>query len=317
MSVTLKPLDQQVIVVFGASRGIGRATALLAAKRGAKVVAAARDQEALESLVAEAAPADVVMSVADAVELGQVREVAELAASHFGRVDTWAHVAGVGAYSRFEDITPDEFRRVIDVDLMGPVYGAMAAMPHLRRQGGAFVVVSSEIAKRGFPLATSYSAAKHGVDGFLEALRVEFQHDRVPISVTQILPAAIATPFFEQARTRLGVRPSGPPPVYPPEKVAEAILHAAQHPKRDMIVGAAAKVQLLLQKVSPKLMDALARVTAIRSSARRSRRVRPTAMRCSHHRRAMTGCTARSPAPIPVVGERRSRSESRIARGRA
>lgn len=262
MSVTLKPLDQQVIVVFGASRGIGRATALLAAKRGAKVVAAARDQEALESLVAEAAPADVVMSVADAVELGQVREVAELAASHFGRVDTWAHVAGVGAYSRFEDITPDEFRRVIDVDLMGPVYGAMAAMPHLRRQGGAFVVVSSEIAKRGFPLATSYSAAKHGVDGFLEALRVEFQHDRVPISVTQILPAAIATPFFEQARTRLGVRPSGPPPVYPPEKVAEAILHAAQHPKRDMIVGAAAKAQLLLQKVSPKLMDAFARITA-------------------------------------------------------
>jgi NAD(P)-dependent dehydrogenase (short-subunit alcohol dehydrogenase family) len=264
MELRLKPLAQQVIVVFGASSGIGRVTARLAAERGAKVVAAARDQEALNSLAAEVAPAKVVVGTADAADVDQVRAIADLAMSSFGRIDTWAHVAGIAAYARFADVTPEEFRRVVEVDLLGPVHGAMAALPHLRRQGGAYVVVSSEIARRGFPLASSYSAAKHGVDGFVEALRVELQHERAPVSVTQIMPAAIATPFFEHARTRLGVRPSGPPPVYPPEKVAEAILHAAEHPQRDIIVGAAAKVQLLVQKLSPKLMDAFSRATAFR-----------------------------------------------------
>jgi NAD(P)-dependent dehydrogenase (short-subunit alcohol dehydrogenase family) len=263
MTITLKPIDQQVMVVFGASRGIGRTTALMAARRGARVVAAARDSEALDSLVEEAAPGEVVAAVADVADLAQVRQVADVAIEQWGRIDTWAHVAGIGMYSRFEDITPDEFRRVIDVDLMGPVYGAMAALPHLRREGGAYTVVSSEVARRGLPLATAYSAAKHGVDGFVEALRTELRHDGVPVSVTQILPAAIATPFFEQARTRLGVRPSGPPPVYPPEKVAEAILRSAQRPKRDLIVGGAAKVQLLAQKVSPRLMDAFASAAGV------------------------------------------------------
>lgn len=193
-----------------------------------------------------------------------MRAIAELAVARLGRIDTWAHVAGIAEYARFEDHTPEEFRRVVEVDLLGPVHGAWAALPHLRRQGGAYVVVSSEIARRGFPLASAYSAAKHGVDGFVEALRVELQHERAPVSVTQVLPAAIDTPFFEHARTRLGVRPSGPPPVYAPEKVAEAILHAAQHPRRDVIVGGAAQVQLLLQRLSPKLMDAFSRATAFR-----------------------------------------------------
>jgi NAD(P)-dependent dehydrogenase (short-subunit alcohol dehydrogenase family) len=155
-----------------------------------------------------------------------------------------------------------EFRRVIDVDLLGPVWGARAALPHLRTAGGALVVVSSEIAKRTFPLTSSYGAAKHGVDGFLEALRVELQHDRAGVSVTQIMPAAVDTPFFEHARTRLGVRPSGPPPVYSPEKAAKAILRAAEHGGRDVAVGSAAKVQLALQRVSPRIMDAFARTAA-------------------------------------------------------
>jgi len=263
MALTLKPLDQQVLVVFGASSGIGRATALLASQRGAAVVAAGRDRRALDSLAKEA-PGEVAVGIADAVDPEQVRGIADLALSRFARIDTWAHVAGVAEYAPFSEVSPEEFRRVVEVDLLGPVHGAMAALPHLRRQGGAFIAVSSEIARRGFPLASSYSAAKHGVDGFLEALRVELQHDRVPVSVTQIMPAAIDTPFFEHARTRLGVRPSGPPPVYPPEKVAEAILEAAQRPKRDLIVGGAARVQLLVQKVSPRLMDAFTRATAFR-----------------------------------------------------
>jgi short-subunit dehydrogenase len=121
-------------------------------------------------------------------------------------------------------------------------------------------VVSSELAKRSFPLTSSYSAAKHGVDGFVEALRLELDHEDAGVSVTQIMPAAVATPFFEHARTRLGVRPSGPPPVYSPETVAEAILHAAEHGGRDVTVGSAAAMQLALQRISPRLMDVFSRV---------------------------------------------------------
>ena len=265
MSVQHKPIGEQVMVVFGATSGIGRATALEAAARGAKVVAAGRDEVALASLVRDAAPAQVVTAVADAADPAQVQAVADLAVATWGRIDTWAHVAGVGAYARFEDMTVEEFRRVVDVDLLGPVWGARAALPHLRAgAGGALVVVSSEVAKRSFPLASAYGAAKHGVDGFLEALRVELQHEKAPVSVTQIMPAAVDTPFFENARTRLGVRPSGPPPVYSPEKIAEAILRAAERGGRDVAVGSAAKVQLALQRLSPRIVDALARVAAFR-----------------------------------------------------
>ena len=264
MKLQHKPLSDQVVVVFGATSGIGRATALEAAARGAKVVASGRDELALASLARDAAPSSLVTTGAEAADPAQVQAVAERAVSTFGRIDTWAHVAGVGAYAPFEEMSVEEFRRVVDVDLLGPVWGARAALPHLRTGGGALVVVSSEVAKRSFPLASSYSAAKHGVDGFLEALRVELQHEKAPVSVTQVMPAAVDPPFFENARTRLGVRPSGPPPVYAPETVAKAILHAAEHGGRDVAVGSAAKVQLALQRLSPRLMDAFARVAAFR-----------------------------------------------------
>ena len=266
MDLKLKPLSEQVIVVFGASSGIGRVTALEASRRGAAVVAAARGTEALESLAREAgADRRFATVTADAADPVQVRAVGDRAVDRFGRLDTWAHVAGVGEHARFIDTPLEEFRRVVEVDLLGPVYAAHAALPHLGAGGGgAFIVVSSEVARRAFPLISAYSAAKHGVDGFLEALRVELQHDRVPVSVTQILPGTVATPFFEHSRSRLGVRPSGPPPAYRPERVAAAILRAAEHPKRDIVVGGAAKLQLGLQRLSPRLVDAFARWTAFR-----------------------------------------------------
>jgi short-subunit dehydrogenase len=264
MSETKKPIGEQVIVVFGATSGIGRATALSALRQGAKVVATGRDQQALESLAAEAATDSIATFAAEATDAGEVEAVAALAASAYGRIDTWAHVAGTAEYSRFEDMTPDEFRRVIEVDLLGPVWGARAALPHLRASRGALVVVSSEVAKRSFPLLTSYSAAKHGVNGFLEALRGELQHEKAGVAVTQIMPAAVATPFFEHARTRIGVRPSGPPPVYTPETVAKAILHAAEHGGRDVPVGMAAKTALAFQRISPTAMDFVSRAMAFR-----------------------------------------------------
>ena len=266
MNVKLKPLFEQVIVVFGASSGIGRITALEACRRGARVVAASRGGEGLDSLAAEAGADDrLAIRVADAADPAQVQAVADGAVAQFGRLDTWAHVAGVAEHARFEDVPLEDFRRVIEVDLLGPVYAAKAALPHLRQAGGgAFIVVSSMIAKRSFPLVSSYSAAKHGVNGFLESLRVELQHDDVPVSVTEIQPGTIDTPFFEHARTRLGVRPSGPPPVYPPERVAAAILRAAEHPGREVLGGGAAKAQLLMQRISPAAVDAFTRLAAFR-----------------------------------------------------
>lgn len=266
MKYSHKPIDQQVVVVIGASSGIGRATVKEALRRGAQVLACARGGQALSTLAVDVtAPERLETMVGDAADPASMVAVAAAAVERFGRIDTWAHVAGVAEYARFEDHTPEEFRQVVEVDLLGAVHGAMAALPHLRREGrGAYVVVSSEIAKRSFPLTSAYSAAKHGVNGFVEALRVELQHEKVPISVTEVQPAAIDTPFFEHAKTRLGVRPSGPPPVYSAEKVARTILASAERPRREVTVGGAAAVQLGLQRISPHIMDAFARATAFK-----------------------------------------------------
>ena len=260
--VTLKPLSEQVVVVFGASSGIGRVTALEAVRRGAHVVGAARDGQALASLVGaadEIRPGRIAIGTADAANFSEVARIADITITRFGRIDTWAHVAGVGQWGRFTEMLPEEFKRLIEVDLLGPVYGAMAALQHMRERGGAYIAVSSETARRAFPLMSAYSAAKHGVDGFVEALRAELEHDGVPVSVTEIMPGSIRTPFFENARSLLGVRGSGPPPVYSPEKVADAILDAAEHPRREVVVGGAAKLQLAMQKMSPRLVDSMAR----------------------------------------------------------
>ena len=256
----LKPIDQQVVAVVGASSGIGRETALRFAQRGAKVVVSARSEEGLQTLVDEirrmggqatAVPADVT-------DFAQVQAVADRAAAEYGRLDTWVHAAAVAVYATFEQTTPEEFKRVIDVNLTGQAYGAMAALPHLRREGrGALIHVSSIEAKRAFPYHSAYAASKHGIDGFLEALRVELQREGVPISVTNVMPASINTPLFNKARTKIGVKPMPAPPIYQPSTVADVILYAAEHPSRDLIAGGAGRAIILNQRISPRMMDAL------------------------------------------------------------
>ncbi|HEY0128449.1 MAG TPA: SDR family oxidoreductase [Rubrobacteraceae bacterium] len=235
-----KPIEEQVVVLIGASSGIGRETALRFARKGAKVMVSARGEEGLDSLVEEirGEGGEATAVVADTSEFGQVEAVADRAVEQYGRLDTWVHLAAVGLFATFEQTTPEEFGRVIDVNLMGQVYGAMAALPHIKRQGrGGLIHISSVEAKRSFPLHSAYGASKHSIDGFLEALRVELRHEGWPISVSQVMPGTINTPFFDKGRTKLGVKLVTPPPIFRPSIVTDAVLHAAENPARDLMVG--------------------------------------------------------------------------------
>lgn len=256
----LKPINQQVVAVVGASSGIGRDTAMQFAKRGAKVAVAARSEPGLLSLVDEIRRngGEAISVVADVSDFEQVKAIADKTVEQYGRLDTWVHAAATGVLAQFDQITPEEFKRVIDVTLLGQAYGAMAALPHLKREGrGALIHVSSMEGRRALPLQSPYSSAKHGVEGFLESLRVELQHEGIPISVTSVKPAVINTPFYNKVRTKVGVKPTGIPPYYQPSLVTEAILYVAEHPTRDFIVGDVGKVLDVLQRVSPELVDYL------------------------------------------------------------
>lgn len=254
----LKPVEEQVVALMGASSGIGREAALRLARRGARVVVSGRDEEGLGSLVQEirGSGGEATAVPAEVTEFDEVKAVADRAAAEYGRLDTWIHLAGVSVFSRFEDMTPEEFRRVVEVDLVGQAYGAMAALPHLRREGrGALVHISSVLGRRSVPLQSAYCASKHGVEGLVESLRLELKHEGLDIGVTSVMPASINTPFFDKARTRLGVKPMSFPPFYEPGLVAEAILYAAENAPRDLFVGGAGKAMILNQRLSPRLMD--------------------------------------------------------------
>src|SRR5215212_11485899 len=258
--VKLKPVGQQVVALMGASSGIGRETALRFAKRGAKVVVSARGEEGLDSLVEEIRDegGEAIAVPAETAQFEQVKAVAERAVQEYGRLDTWVHLAAVGLFATFEETTPKEFARVVDVNLMGQVYGAMAALPHIKQEGrGALIHVSSVEAKRSFPFHGAYGASKHGIDGFLEALRVELRHEGWPIGVTQVMPGTINTPFFDKGRTKIGVKPVGIPPIYEPETVADIILYAAENPARDLVSGGAAQTLIINQRLSPRMLDAV------------------------------------------------------------
>jgi NAD(P)-dependent dehydrogenase (short-subunit alcohol dehydrogenase family) len=260
MSMRLKPIEEQVVVLMGASSGIGRETALRFARRGAKVVVSARGEEGLDSLVEEirGEGGEATMTIADTSEFDQVKAVADRAVEEYGRLDTWVHLAAVGLFATFEQTTPEEFERVIDVNLMGQVYGAMAALPHLKREGrGALIHISSVEAKRSFPFHSAYGASKHGIDGFLEALRVELKREGWPISVAQVMPGTINTPFFDKGRSKLGVKAVGVPPIYEPQTVADVILYVAENPARDLVSGGAAQALIVSQRLSPRMLDAI------------------------------------------------------------
>lgn len=265
MSITLKKLDQQVIVITGASSGIGLVTAREAARRGAAVVLASRDAAdlavAAESIRAEGGRAEYV--VADVADFDEVAAVAERAARAFGGIDTWVNNAGVSIYGRVGDVPLADARRLFETNYWGVVHGSLVAVPYLRRRGGgALINVGSVLSDTAMPLQGHYSASKHAVKGFTDALRVELEHDGTPVSVTLIKPAAVDTPYPEHAGNQLGVEPTQQPPVYTPALVARAILAAAERPYRDIKIGSAAKLYTTLETFAPAFGDWLKQETA-------------------------------------------------------
>lgn len=261
MSPSLKPLNQQVIVITGASSGIGLATAQDAARAGARVVLAARSGDVLEAIVAtlEKQGHEAIHVVADVAERGQVQRIADAAIERFGRIDTWANVAGVTIYGKLDEVLDADSRRLFDVNFWGMVHGSLVALPHLRRHGGALINVGSEASEVAVPLQGMYSASKHAVKGFTDALRIEVEQlDQAPVSITLIQPTAVNTPLPDKARNYLEHQPKLPTPQLDPHRVASAILQAAVTPTRDLKVGMMATLDVAIEKMVPALADRVA-----------------------------------------------------------
>ncbi|MDP4002165.1 SDR family oxidoreductase [Methylobacterium sp. NEAU K] len=255
-----KPLSEQVVVITGASSGIGLATARMAAERGARVVLAARSGDALARVEAEieGIGGKAVHVVADVGSRADVQAIADRALAVFGGFDTWVNVAGGTIYGRLREISDADHARLLQTNLWGTVFGSLVAVEQLRAHGGALINMGSVASDLAFPFQGMYAASKHAVKGFTDALRMELAHEGAPISVTLIKPTSIDTPLPGRARNYMDREPSLPPPVYPPTEVANAILHAAVHPQRDIIVGGAGKAFVAGKEFAPGAYDLLA-----------------------------------------------------------
>ncbi|WP_111413489.1 SDR family oxidoreductase [Billgrantia lactosivorans] len=269
MALPLKRLEEQTLVITGATSGIGLATTRLAAERGARLVVVARDESALEALVEELDQrgAAAVAVAADVGDPKQVRDIAQTAIHQFGGFDTWINNAGVSLFGYLTDQPLEDQRRLFDTDFWGVVHGSLEAARHLavraEPHGGAIINLGSVVSDRAIPLQGMYSAAKHAVKGFTDALRMELEELGAPISLTLVKPGSIATPFPHHAGNHLAVEPTLPPPLYEPSVVAEAILHCAEHPRRDMRVGGASKGIAMLGQLAPRLADRIMRRSMI------------------------------------------------------
>src|SRR5881227_4148022 len=252
-----KPLREQVILVTGASSGLGRAVARLAAQRGAKVVVTARTGEALDACVREieAFGSEALAVTADCTVQDEVAQVVEQAIDRFGRIDTYVANAIVTVYAETYRYAPEELRRVMDVNFFGQVYGYWAALPHLRASRGTFLSVNSALAYRGIPLQGAYCASKAALRAFFESARVELRKEGWDVAVSVVLPGAINTPQFDRDRQKIGYQPQPVPPIYQPEPFAAAVLHCCEHPVRELPIGWGAQKLLWGQKLSPRLGD--------------------------------------------------------------
>lgn len=247
-----------VVVIAGASSGIGRATARRYAARGAKLILASRSASALDEVAAECrtAGAEVVTVPTDVRDEAAVLALADRAVRRFGRIDVWVTVAGVFAYGAFEDLSPEVFRQVVETNLMGQVHAARAALPIFRRQGaGSLVMVASLYSRVAAPLVSPYVLSKWGLLGFATTLRQEARGER-GIRVRVILPATVDTPIYQNAANVTGRRVHPLPPASSPERVARAIVAAPRRRRFATNVGQLQRLAVPLQRVAPNVYDA-------------------------------------------------------------
>jgi NAD(P)-dependent dehydrogenase (short-subunit alcohol dehydrogenase family) len=251
------PLRDQVVVVTGASSGLGRAVARAAGTRGAKVVVTARTAEALDACVREieAAGGEGHAVPADCAVQDEVAQVVEQAVDRFGRIDTYVANAIVTVYAETYRYDAEELRRIMDVNFFGQVYGYWASLPHLRETRGTFVSIQSALAYRGIPLQGGYCASKAALRNFFESARVELEKAGWGVDVSVVHPAAINTPQFDRDRQKIGKQPQPVPPIYQPEPFAQAVLHCCEHPIRELPVGWGAQKLMWGQKLSPRAGD--------------------------------------------------------------
>lgn len=264
MAVQLRNIKEQVVVITGATSGIGLTTARMAAEQGAKLVLAARSGDALDQLASELrrTGTQVATVVADVGNPADVERIGQAALERFGRIDTWVNNAGISIFGRNEDIALDDMQRLFQTNYWGVVHGSLEAVKHMKtRGGGAIINLGSELSDVSIPLQGLYAASKHAVKAFTDSLRVELEKDKAPISVTLVKPAAIDTMFAAHAKNYMDKEPSLPPPIYAPELVAKSILYAAQHPKRDVFVGGAAKAFSVGNLAMPGVLDRYMRAT--------------------------------------------------------
>ena len=264
----LKKLKNQVIVITGASSGIGLVTARLAAKAGAKLVLAARSEGPLMQLAEEITKAGgkAAYIVADVGVRDQVRAIAALAVARFGGFDTWINDAGVSIYGKVVDTPVEDMRHQFETNYWGVVYGSLEAVEHLKTRGGALINIGSTLSERAAILQGSYSATKHAVKGFTDALRMELALDKDPVSVTLIKPGPIDTPYPLNAKNYMDAEARHPSPAYAPEVVARAILRSAQKPMREVFVGGGGRGIALTGVLNPALSDAFMRKVMVPQS---------------------------------------------------
>lgn len=258
MRIRLKPIDQQTIVITGASSGNGLSAALQASRRGAAVVLVARNRESLDQIERDiVASGGRATSVAvDVASRGAAEEIVAKAVEVFGGFDSWVNNAAAGVYGTLEQVPVEDHERIFAVNYFGTLYACLAAARHLKeRGGGAIVNVGSILGDRAIIQQGPYSASKHAIQGLTDTLRMELEHQSAGISVTLIKPGGCGTPYPEHARNYMNNPPRIPQPLYHPDIIGDAILFACTHRKRSMYIGGGGVAASVIGQLAPRITD--------------------------------------------------------------